>query len=157
MAQRFDADQLQLTGEPFPVAEGVAYNKGIGRGSFSVSENGVLAYRSGGGQINQPLWFDRGGKQIGSLGAPGTYFTLGLSPDEKRAAVDRVDPQTGTADIWLFDLSSGIASRFTTDPAGDSHPVWSPDGSRIVFLSSRKASGICIKKLRAAPGMRKCF
>jgi Tol biopolymer transport system component len=139
MAQRFDADQLQLAGEPFPIAERVAYNIGIGRGSFSVSENGTLAFRSGGGgQINQPIWFDRAGKQIGSLGAAGLYFTAGLSPDETRATVDRIDPQTGTADIWLFDLSSGIPSRFTTDPAGDSNSIWSPDGSRIVFHSSRE-------------------
>jgi Tol biopolymer transport system component len=152
MAQRFDAEGLQLTGEPFPVAERVAYNVGISRGGFSVSENGVLAYRRGGGQINQPLWFDRGGKQIGSLGAPGIYFTLWLSPDEKRAAVDRIDPQTGTADIWLFDLSSGIASRFTTDPAGDSNPVWSPDGSRIVFLSSREGIRHLYQKIASGTG-----
>lgn len=137
MAQRFDPDKLQLTGEPFSVAENVAYNLGLGRGAFSVSENGVLAYRTGSGQINQPLWFDRGGKQIGSLGAAGLYFTLGLSPDERRAAVDITDDKTGTADIWLFDLSRGIPSRFTTDPAPDTNPLWSPDGSRIVFAASR--------------------
>ncbi|MCA1600958.1 MAG: hypothetical protein LC776_04715, partial [Acidobacteria bacterium] len=124
-------------GEPFPVAEHVAYNMGLGRGAFSVSENGVLAYRTGSGQINQPLWFDRGGKQIGSLGAAGLYFTLGLSPDEKRAALDLTSTQTGTEDIWLFDLSRGIPSRFTTDTAPDTNPLWSPDGSRIVFAASR--------------------
>jgi Tol biopolymer transport system component len=138
IAQRFDADKLELTGEPLSVAERVAYNPGLSRGAFSVSENGVLAFRSGGGQINQPLWFDRQGKQSGSLGAAGLYLTLWLSPDEKRAAVDRSDPQTGTSDIWLFDLSRGIPSRFTTDPAGDTNPLWSPDGSRIVFASTRE-------------------
>ena len=151
MAQPFDADGLQLTGEPFPVAEHVAYNLGLGRGAFSVSENGVLAYRSGSGQTNQPLWFDRGGKQIGSLGAAGLYFTLWLSPDERQAAVDRTDTQTGTNDIWLFD-SRGIPSRFTTDPASDSNPLWSPDGSRIVFTSNREGVSNLYQKVASGVG-----
>ena len=152
MAQRFDADKLELTGEPFPVAEDVASTPGLGRGAFSVSENGVLAYRSGGVQSRQPLWFDRGGKQIGSLGAPGLYFTLWLSPDERRAAVDRLDTQTGTNDIWLFDLSRGIPSRFTTHPAVDSNPLWSPDGSRIVFKSSREGVSNLYQKVASGGG-----
>jgi serine/threonine protein kinase len=152
LAQRFDADQLQLTGEPFPVAERVAFNPALGRGAFSVSENGVLAYRSGSGQINQPLWFDRGGKQIGSLGAAGLYLTLWLSPDERRVAVDRSDPQTGTNDIWLFDLLRGIPSRFTTDPANDSNPLWSPDGSRIVFTSNREGVRNLYQKIASGGG-----
>ncbi len=152
MAQRFDADELQLTGEPFPVAEHVAYELGLGRGAFSVSENGVLAYRTGSGQIDQPLWFDRGGKQIGSLGAAGIYLTLALSPDERRVAVDRTDPQTGTNDVWLFDLLSGIPSRFTTDPAVDTNPLWSPDGSRIVFASSREGVWNLYQKIASGVG-----
>ncbi|MGI9069039.1 MAG: protein kinase domain-containing protein [Pyrinomonadaceae bacterium] len=152
MAQRFDVDELQLTGEPFLVAERVAYNPGLGRRAFSVSENGVLVYRSGSGQINQPFWFDRGGKQIGSLGAASLYFTLWLSPDERRAAVDRVDTQTGTTDIWLFDLLRGTPSRFTTDPAGDSNPLWSPDGSRIVFASSREGVANLYQKTASGGG-----
>jgi serine/threonine protein kinase/Tol biopolymer transport system component len=137
MAQRFDADERQLSGQPVPVAEDVANNLALGRGAFSVSENGVLAYSAGGDLANLLLWFDREGKQVGSLGEAGLYFTLALSPDERRAAVDRADPQTGTNDIWLFDLSRGVPSRFTTDPSGDSNPLWSPDGSRIVFASGR--------------------
>jgi len=154
MAQPFDANELKLTGEQVPIAEQVAYNPGLNRGAFSVSENGVLAFRTGGGQIDQPLWFDRSGKQIGSLGEAGLYFNLGLSPpDEKQAAVDRTDPQTGTNDIWLFDLvRGGVSSRFTTNPGPDSYPLWSPDGSRIVFASNREGGWHLYLKLVSGGG-----
>ncbi|HET6645923.1 MAG TPA: protein kinase [Pyrinomonadaceae bacterium] len=151
LAQRFDADGFQLTGEPFPVAEQVAFNMGLGRAAFAASENGVLAFRTGGGDLNQPVWFDRGGKKIGSLGAPGLYFTLWLSPDERRAAVDLVDNQTGTNDVWLFD-ARGIPSRFTTHPAGDSNPLWSPDGSSVVFSSSREGLMNLYQKIESGVG-----
>ncbi|MGI9168312.1 MAG: protein kinase domain-containing protein [Pyrinomonadaceae bacterium] len=151
MAQRFDADKLELTGEQFPVAEDVASNPGLGRGDFSVSENGVLAFRSGGSPSRQPLWFDRGGNQVGSLGEAGLYFTLWLSPDDRRVAVDRLDLNTGTGDVWLFD-SHGIPSRFTTDPANDSSPLWSPDGSRIVFASNREGVSNLYQKVASGGG-----
>ena len=41
----------------------------------------------------------------------------------------------GNTDVWLLD---GVrTSRLTFDAAVDSYPVWSPDGSRIVFSSNR--------------------
>jgi Tol biopolymer transport system component len=142
MALPFDATTLRLSGEEVPIAEQVAFSSGLGRGSFSVSETGVLAFRTGGGQLDQPLWFDRTGKQTGALAEAGVYFNIVLSPvDEKQVALDRTDPQTGTNDIWLFDLArNGVSSRFTTDPAGDSSPIWSPDAKRIVFGSYRAGS-----------------
>jgi serine/threonine protein kinase/Tol biopolymer transport system component len=152
VAQQFDADELQLTGEPFPVAERVAYNLGFARVAFSVSDNGVLVYRSGSSQINQPLWFDRAGKQIASLGKAGLYLTLSLSPDESRVALDRVDTQTGTYDIWLVDLLRDIPSRFTTDPSSDSNPLWSPDGNRIVFSSDREGQRNLYQKIASGGG-----
>jgi serine/threonine protein kinase len=151
MAQLFDANELRLSGEPISIAERVSFNGGLGRGSFSVSENGVLVYRGGGSQVNQPLWFDRTGKQLGSLGEAALYFTLWLSPDGKRAAADRMDSQTGTQDIWLFDLLRGIPSRFTTDPANDWFPLWSPDGNSSVFSSNRE--GVTNLFLKNASGV----
>jgi Tol biopolymer transport system component len=50
-------------------------------------------------------------------------------------AFDRRDPQTGNFDIWLHDIARGAESRFTFGPASNQFPVWSPDGTRIVFYA----------------------
>src|SRR5262249_54553510 len=41
-------------------------------------------------------------------------------------------------DVWLLDLVRGGSTRFTSDPANDFAPIWSPDGNQITFSSSRK-------------------
>ena len=82
-------------------------------------------------------WFDRQGKVLGTIGEPGVYRTLTISPDGKRVAVERTDSQTQNRDIWLLDAASGAATRFTSDPGWDAFPTWSPDGARIVFTSNR--------------------
>ena len=43
----------------------------------------------------------------------------------------------GKADIWVYDLKRGTASRLTFNPAYDVNPIWSPDGSRVLFSSDR--------------------
>ena len=138
MAQSFDPDRLELKGDAFPVAEHAVRNPVTGRVMFSVSENGVLAMRTGALAMNQLLWFDRAGKQLSALTVPGTYRAPAISPDEKKVAVSRFDFQAlSTFDIWLIDEERGTQIRFTTDPAGDSDPAWSPDADRIAFVSTR--------------------
>ncbi len=82
-------------------------------------------------------WFDRLGKAVGTIGDSGVYRTLTISPDGKRVAAERTDPQTQNRDIWLLDAASGATTRFTSDPGWDAFPLWSPDGSRIIFTSNR--------------------
>ncbi|HEV8140801.1 MAG TPA: protein kinase [Pyrinomonadaceae bacterium] len=137
MAQAFDADKLQLAGEPFPVAEPVGYEIATFQTFFSVSQTGVLAYSSGSTGGTQLALIDRTGKELGRVGQPGNYLRPTLSPEGKRVAVDGVDSQ-GNRDIWLVELASGNPTRFTFDPATDIFPVWSPDGSRLVFSSDRQ-------------------
>ena len=89
MAQPFDAERLELTGEAFPIVEQIQISSlGEIYANFSASENGVLAYQTGAATGGSQLtWFDRTGKQIGMLGEPAQYGDVRLSPDEKRVAV----------------------------------------------------------------------
>jgi Tol biopolymer transport system component len=63
------------------------------------------------------------------------YVSIWLSPDEKRVAIERLEK--GSGDIWLIDVARNTPTRFTFDPSWDFEPVWSPDGSRILFSSAR--------------------
>jgi Tol biopolymer transport system component len=150
MAQPFDADKLQLSGEPFAIAEQIGYNPQNGRAFFCVSDNGVLVYRSSILLDSQLTWFDRAGKQIEKVGPPGIISTHALSPNEKMIALSRFDPQAANGDLWIIDLARGTSSRFTFDPAGDNSPVWSPDSARIVFASTR--SGVSDLYSKSASG-----
>lgn len=138
-AQPFDSDRGIVTGDAFPIAEQIGFSAG-GRAAFSVAQDGTLAYVTGGpaGQRGQLAWFDRTGKELGKVGGPDFYQQMRLSPDERRVVYSRI--ASGAApDLWLLEVSSGIASRFTTDSRVENDPVWSPDGSRIVFFAERGA------------------
>ncbi len=43
------------------------------------------------------------------------------------------------SNIWLVDGAGGESRRFTTGPRRDTAPRWSPDGSRLAFVSEREA------------------
>jgi serine/threonine protein kinase/Tol biopolymer transport system component len=142
MAHSFDPDKASLSGDPTPIADQVAI-VGAGGGGFSVSQNGVLAYRRAlPPSVTNLTWFDRTGKKLGTAGEEAIYTSPALSPDGKRIAVARVDPSTGTRDIWVIDLARNVSSRFTFDKADDLNPLWSPDGSRIAYSSERKARNL---------------
>jgi len=138
MAQPFDAKSLSTTGEEAPLAEQVQSVLNSGTvGSFSVSATGLVAYRAGDTARGRVLtWFDHSGKPGTTVGEPAVFVTLKLSPDRKSLAA--TIGGGGNRDIWTYDVSRGIPTRLTTDPAHDEYPVWSPDGRSIVFASNRK-------------------
>jgi len=150
MAQPFDPVRLKATGDLFPIAERVPFSGNTGFGAFSVSENGMLLYRSGETASDRELvWMDRAGKRLDAVGKPGAFGPTAVSTDERTVAVT-VRNHSSQADIWLQDLGRGVLSRFTFRSGLTRFPVWSPDSRRIIFafasLSSSSYSTVIYQK-----------
>ena len=158
-AQAFDADDVELSGEAVRLADGLPYAES-GTAAFAVSHAGVVIYRNepqrqatggaapGTAGPSPPapplLWVSRNGR--GERAAePEGWTGVDLSPDGRRTAVHRHDPDGG--DVWIFEKGNGTPSRFTFDGAQDnSSAVWSPDSARIAFASQRNGKwGLYVK------------
>ncbi len=136
LAQKFDPDRLEMEGDVFPVAEGVPLGANLNTfGAFTVSDNGALAYRTGGTTVRRELvWVDRSGKRLDTATKPTEIQNpYSVSPDGKTLAM-RIAPALATiGEVWLQDLTRGVLSRFTFRGALVRNPVWSPDGTRIAI------------------------
>src|SRR5262249_18601400 len=135
VAQRFDANALKSLGEPVPVAEQIGTDL-VGLARFSVSRDGVLAYRTG-ESGSRLLWVDRAGREVETLGDAGNYAEPSISPTGDRIAFEIADTRSGKSDLWIRDLARGVNSRFTFAPGNAFCAVWSPKGDTIVFASDR--------------------
>jgi dipeptidyl aminopeptidase/acylaminoacyl peptidase len=141
VSQQLDESRPGLIGSPVLEAEGIG-----GAGSyafFSVSSAGALAYRAGtaGGPNDVEMtWFSRSGQRQDRLLDRSAITSMSLSPDGTRAA-SALTRAGLAADIWMTDLTRGITTRVTSDPSIDIFPFWSPDSSRILFMSRRNAVG----------------
>jgi serine/threonine protein kinase/Tol biopolymer transport system component len=136
MAQAFDADRLDLRGRPVVVSEHVGRSS-MGAASYSLSSDGTLAYANTLSAPSRLTWFDRTGKPVGVVGPVADYTDFRFSPDESRLTTSLADPKTGFPDVWLLDLARGINAPCTFGPAVNAGAVWSPDGSKIAFRTTR--------------------
>jgi serine/threonine protein kinase len=121
-ARPFNSRTFALSGDPQTIGEAR---------TFSVSQNGVLAYHESSAKSELKL-FDRGGNLINTPGPEAVYSDPRFSPDGKSIAVTITDPRSGAADIWVFPVAGGQPTRITFGPY-DFWPVWSPDGKQIAY------------------------
>jgi serine/threonine-protein kinase len=131
----FDLGRLEAGVTPVPVVSEVVRTS-VGAAEFDVARDGTLAYVSGAGQFEARtfVWVDREGKEE-PLGTPlHAYAYPRLSPDRSKLAVAALDQER---DIWIWDLKRQGLSRFTLDANEDRYPLWTPDGQRLMWDSTR--------------------
>jgi len=127
MAQRFDASRLEVAGKPMVVARNVSAPGDADGKMISASAN-LLTYRSG-SSTQELAWFERNGHRAESIPALKGLRSPMFSPDQKQfVALD----EDGGPRLWMVDLARNAATRL--EGAG-TYPLWSPDGTRIVFES----------------------
>jgi Tol biopolymer transport system component len=145
VAHPFDSGGGKLTGEPIPLADNVGATT-VGLADFSASAEGTLVFRSGESGGRRLLWFDRDGRELGALAEGADFADSWFSPDGKKVVTAIRDNESANMDLWIHDLDRDVMSRFTFDPGVDQNPLWSPDGSKIVFSSNRSESqGLYLK------------
>jgi len=150
MAQAFDPKRLEVSSDPFLIADQVGTVLATSAAGFAVSEGGVLALRVTNRNEYMLRWFDRSGKETRTVNVPAAYEHPAVSPDLQRIAVAKREGAVG--DIWILDQAGGTSSRLTFDPALDNAPVWSPDGTEIVFASNRNGTFDLYRKNSAGAG-----
>jgi hypothetical protein len=137
VARRFNPSAGRLVGEPRPLSENIHFDLSTWKSALSVSDTGVMVYGSAGSANGtELLWFDRSGKNIQSSGTKVDYYSVAISPDEKRIAEDAQEGPNG--DIWVYDIERGTRTRLTFDPADEADPFWSADGTSVFCLQPRR-------------------
>ena len=137
LAQHWDIAGRRSLAEPHVVTKGVKTFT-IGAAAFSLSENGVLAYRTGSIASSQLAIYRRDGTRIKTAGLPGLYTRFAISPDEKLAALTVMIPnkKSPVSRIWLLQMDNDVVSQFDFGDESYSNPVWSPDSKRVIFASA---------------------
>jgi serine/threonine-protein kinase len=133
LAVPFDANKLQITGEPFPVVDGVFMSANTGMAAYAISTHGRLLYAAGPVErgLRVPVWVDRKG-QATQLPLPTrSYLHPKLSPDERQLAIE---VEGASHDVFTYDFARATFTKMSFD--GASHwPLWTPDGRRLTYRS----------------------
>jgi DNA-binding winged helix-turn-helix (wHTH) protein/Tol biopolymer transport system component len=121
----FSLNALEVTGEPFPIAQGVIGATVSGDGTL-VSVDVVATNQM------QLIWRERSGQRVGTIGRPQDIIRYpALSPNGKRVAVDGTEE--GSRDLWIHEVGRTIAQRLPVEGASPLYPAWSPDGDLLAY------------------------
>jgi Tol biopolymer transport system component len=132
MAVRLDSS-LGVSGQPVRVLEDVQFDAGIWRPNVSASTNGVLVYQSSqGGVGGQLTWVEPSGRVLSKVGDKSESYAPELSPDGRRVALVLGDPAN---DVYVYEIDRGVRTRLTNGAVVTPSPLWSPDGTEILFTS----------------------
>ena len=134
----FDASRLTTRGGSSPIAQNVYVGAKSGAAQFSFSNAGSMVYiaRSsivqGSGTI---ALVDRDGHVTPTGIPPGRYDSPRVSPNGKQLTFASNDGTGST--IWIYNLGDSKSMRKLTVSAEGHSPMFSDDGERVIFGSTR--------------------
>jgi Tol biopolymer transport system component len=137
----FDPVRRQPTGDAVALGLPAAVYAQVPGGAFSVSDAGRLVYLPTTVLQFDLTWHNRAGDRMGTVGQPGRYHHLDISPDDQKVAFSRQVQDPGKPmeiDIWTIDLKpGGGANRLTRSPAYEVDPAFSGDSRMLAFNSNQ--------------------
>ncbi len=129
MVAPFDLNRLERTGDPVQLAES------IDRDNMGISSTGSFVFVPDRTQSTKLVWLDAETGEETPLGERvGVFQWPRISPNGEQVATQLRSEDAG--DIWIY--QDGLFDRLTLE--GATHPVWSPDGSRIVMSIDEEGS-----------------
>jgi serine/threonine protein kinase len=149
----FNLGTLQ-PGASVPVIEGLFRQRPSYAPQYAVSASGTLVYlpkaTDAPATERMLVWVDKMGKEEPLKLPPRLYRNPRISPDGKKVALDF--ESGGSQSIWIWDLHRENLTRLTRDAISDAMPLWTPDGQRILFLSSRRGADAIYSKAANGTG-----
>ena len=139
-AVRFDRETLTTVGEPVQAVPRVSAPAITGAAHFDFSLNGSLTYLTEGTPALDTLgWVDRDGQMTEVvMEAAAGFKAPRLSPDGTRVALRRFGRANG---IYVHPLPAGPETWLSPSPETVRiSPVWTPDGSNVVFSALKSGS-----------------
>ncbi len=130
LARRFDPKSLRVSGDPLLVLDDVQATN-FGYANAVADPRGTLVVQHWSQPHARVEWWDMHGKRIATAandldaGGGGTA----LSADGRKLAYGGRKPQ----DLFVLDLDTGVSTRLSFQNHQITSPVWSHDGTRIVF------------------------
>jgi serine/threonine-protein kinase len=153
-AAPFDAERIEVTGEPHPFVEELLSFTGDqeihdGSAQIAIGETGLLAYRLGQPTYTRSVMVlvDRQGNVTPVLPDLGDSASPRFSPDGSRVTL--IQSARPGNDLLVFDRETSQVSRLSTGTAARQSPVWTPDGERIAFSQATEGESLNIYWMRA--------
>jgi Tol biopolymer transport system component len=113
----------------------------------------VFATSSGGTLVFQPhddadrlAWFDRAGREIGTVGQPSNLLGVFIPPDGRAVLFARARSDLGTWDVWSYDAARNVETRITSAPDSEFAARWLPGGRSIVYSTVRGRNPCLVRR-----------
>jgi Tol biopolymer transport system component len=134
VTQAFDPGTGVLSGVPEAIVEHASFDPLFSIAEFSVSREGKLVYMAGDAAFSRQLqWYDRNGKQLGTLGENDHYKNVSISRDGKKVVADTISVKESK--IRILD-ARGTRTLITLSNSDGANPIWSADMREIYFVST---------------------